>query len=250
MVRCRRSMEEAAARVFMARSYCAGVKVGTTAAAPSGLGSKSVSTPLLDTSAHFSTCSGSRLSGTLNILLIKQAASHTDFYSPSRHLVTEVNFIAHIATLPTPNGPLGLAQGEPMSKQAEQRTLAKFGSNMSRMQDLARESQMANSGSSMLRADCGWGAHPVGAALNSGAPGTGADGVARTRVVCRLRRQRLHDGAHVRGRCGRRRQRMVVEAAVHQHRHQIAVLSVHLVAPQLPRPHLRTIPIPEPLLIT
>ena len=56
MVRCRRSMEEAAARVFMARSNCAGVKVGTTAAAPSGLGSKSVSTPLLDTSVHLSTC--------------------------------------------------------------------------------------------------------------------------------------------------------------------------------------------------
>ena len=56
MVRCRRSMAEAVARVCIARSCCAGEKVGTTAAAPSGVGSSSVTAPLRATRLHRSTC--------------------------------------------------------------------------------------------------------------------------------------------------------------------------------------------------
>ena len=38
---------------------------------------------------------------------------------------------------------------------------------------------------------------------------------------------------------GRLLQRVVVEAVVHEHGHQVAVLRIHDVAPQLPRAHLR-----------
>ena len=55
-VRARRSCAAEALRVFMARSCCAGAKVGTTVAAPSGLGSSSVCVPFLDTRMHRSTC--------------------------------------------------------------------------------------------------------------------------------------------------------------------------------------------------
>ena len=53
--------------MFMARSCCAGAKVGTTVAAPSGLGSSSVCVPFLDTRIHRSTCvsKGSLLAGLL-----------------------------------------------------------------------------------------------------------------------------------------------------------------------------------------
>lgn len=56
MVRWRRSTEEVAARVLSMRSNCAGVKVGTTVAAPSGPGSNGLTWPLLLTSMHRSTC--------------------------------------------------------------------------------------------------------------------------------------------------------------------------------------------------
>ena len=55
-MRARRSCAAEALRVFMARSCCAGAKVGTTVAAPSGLGSSSVCVPFLDTKMHRSTC--------------------------------------------------------------------------------------------------------------------------------------------------------------------------------------------------
>lgn len=94
MVRCRRSMLEAAARVFMPRSYCAGVNVGTTAAAPSGLGSKSVSTPLLETSVHFSTCSA-------GVLTVTHAPSQKG--QPSRQLMyMQAFFIRHSKLLRSP----------------------------------------------------------------------------------------------------------------------------------------------------
>ena len=39
---------------------------------------------------------------------------------------------------------------------------------------------------------------------------------------------------------GRLLQRVAVEAVMHEHGHEVAVLRVHDVAPQLPRPHLHS----------
>ena len=56
MVRARRSCAAEALRVLSARSCCAGANVGTTVAAPSGVGSKSVCVPFFDTRMQRSTC--------------------------------------------------------------------------------------------------------------------------------------------------------------------------------------------------
>ena len=56
IVRARRSCAAEALRVLSARSCCAGANVGTTVAAPSGVGSRSVCVPFFDTRMQRSTC--------------------------------------------------------------------------------------------------------------------------------------------------------------------------------------------------
>lgn len=84
MVRCRRSMADAAARVVMQRSCPTGAKVGATGGAPSAPASSSTVAPVAVTSHARSTCTVAAIAGVLRDAW-KQLQQPLDKATPNAH---------------------------------------------------------------------------------------------------------------------------------------------------------------------
>ena len=77
--------------------------------------------------------------------------------------------------------------------------------------------------------------------LLSGGSSSNRNAPCHPRTLHRVSHSAWRKEGHLSHAGGRLLQRVVVEAVVHEHGHQVAVLRVHDVAPQLPRAHLRSI---------
>ena len=218
------------------------MKVGVTAAAPSGVASSSVAAPLHATSKHRSTCLGTtghaRQQRAAGVKVGVTAAAPpgvasssvaAPLHATSMHRSTCLGTTGHARQQRAAGVKVGVTAAAPPGVASSSVAAPLHATSMHRSTWTTGMLPVKGGGSSHTKRHAQlrgarrppWhdhggvrqprGAkgcrqvllpHPVGAALRGGAPGARADGVARARRVRRLRRQRLHHRAHLRARGG------------------------------------------------